>query len=217
MTKAGFADLRSRSALAATWLLAATLLSPAVALAQNAQGSAAGSPEQAAQPAQVPANAPASRSGSLFPAQPPPAESSGGFTYVFGRWWDDTRGKPGGLSTPPNGTGNAASAPGHEAATATQNLLKGAAQATKDAATALLRLPGMRVVEVHQACAIAPNGAPDCRSAAMNVCRAKGFTDGHPVNVQSSENCPPAVWMSGRHPTAGECPEETVVLMVACQ
>ena len=61
------------------------------------------------------------------------------------------------------------------------------------------RLSGCRarVIEVHERCAMAPNGAPDCRTAAANACRAKGFTDGHPVDVQSSENCPPAVWMSG--------------------
>ena len=103
------------------------------------------------------------------------------------------------------------------AAEATQDALKQAAQATKEAATALIRIPAGRFIEVHQRCALAPNGAPDCRSAAASVCRTKGFQDGNPINVQSSQNCPPAVWMSGREPAAGQCPQETVVLMVACR
>jgi len=183
-------------AQAVTWLLAALLLSAATALAQSAppatsaQGpSVQGAPQAAA---------PATQSPGLFPAQPPPADKPG-FIYAFGHWWDSTNANANG------------------AANATQEALNQAAQATKDAATALIRIPGARFIEVHQRCAVAPNGAPDCRSAAANVCRTKGFHDGNPVNVQSSQNCPPAVWMSGRVPTAGECPQETVVLMVACQ
>jgi hypothetical protein len=117
------------------------------------------------------------------------------------------------LSKQPNGTNRDVT---NGAAAATQDVLKGAAEATKNAATAIVRLPAARFVEGHQRCAVAPNGAPDCRTAAANVCRSKGFTDGHPINVQSSQDCPPAVWMSGREPAPGECPEETVVLMAAC-
>lgn len=191
-------------ALAAAWLLAASLSPAAIALAQdagppppNATGAAQAAPAQ---------TAPQTRG--LFPAQPPPAGKSG-FIYAFGRWWDSARGRIDDLKKQSNGAGNGA-------AEATQDVLKHAAEATKDAATAIVRLPGARFIEVHERCATAPNGAPDCRAAAANVCRSKGFADGHPVNVQSSENCPPAVWMSGREPAPGECPQETVVLMAAC-
>jgi hypothetical protein len=196
-----------------TWLLAASL-SPAamtVALAQTAQTaqtpapngpvSTPAAPAQTAPQAQAPtaqAGAPVSQPRGLFPAQPPPAGQPG-FVYEFGRWWDGAH------------TG------AHGAAEATQDALKQAAQATKEAATALIRIPAGRFIEVHQRCALAPNGAPDCRSAAASVCRTKGFQDGNPINVQSSQNCPPAVWMSGREPAAGQCPQETVVLMVACR
>ena len=192
-----------------TWLLAASLSPAAAALAQTAQppapsGAAAlpPAPAQVAPQGQAPAPqaaAPGSQPRGLFPAQPPPAAGQPGFIYEFGRWWDNTH------------------AGASDAADATQDALKHAAEATKEAATALIRIPTGRFIEVHQRCALAPNGAPDCRSAAENVCRAKGFQDGNPVNVQSSQNCPPAVWMSGREPHPGECPQETVVLMVACR
>lgn len=230
---ASFAKPRGLCALATTWLLAASLSPAAIALAQNAQvpspngtGAVQAAPAQPLQPP-PPAAAAAPQARGLFPAQPPPAERPG-FIYAFGRWWDGTRGKFEDLTKEPNDAAKGAAAASQDAmqgavtttkgaATATQDALKNAAEATKEAATALFRLPGTRVIEVRQRCEVAPNGAPDCRKAATNACRAKGFGDGHPVDVQSSENCPPAVWMSGREPIAGECPEETVVLMVACQ
>jgi len=204
---------RGFCALATSWLLAAALSPAAIALAQdvlppssNGAGAVRAAPVQPAPQATAPA-APQARG--LFPAQPPPSERPG-FIYAFGRWWDSTRGKFEDLTKHSNG-------PANGAATATQDALQNAAEATKKAATALFRLPGTRVVEVRQRCDIAPNGAPDCRTAAANACRGKGFTGGNPIDVQSSENCPPSVWMSGREPAARECPEETVVLMAACR
>jgi hypothetical protein len=94
--------------------------------------------------------------------------------------------------------------------------MRKAAEATKEAVTAIGRIPATRVFETRALCPLAPNGAPDCRVAATNVCRGKGFTSGDPVDVRSSENCPPAVLLSGRPPSAGECPTETVVLAAAC-
>jgi hypothetical protein len=219
---------KSRWPLAAAWLLVG-LLPAAVAFAQDGQQpppSAAGTAQFP--PAQAPASVPARGE---FPVQPPPAEKPG-FIYEFGRWWDTTRGKfsefgkqsdaaakeaaaatQGAVQGAADATKGAATA----TATATENAVKGAADATKDAATSIFRLPGMRIVEVHQLCSVAPNGAPDCRTAATNACRTKGFTSGRPMDVRSSQNCPAAVLLSGRDPSPGECPEETVVLMAACQ
>lgn len=222
--------------LATAGLLAAALSPAAIALAQNAQplpagaGAAQPPPAQPAQPAPqaaAPAAPEATRGRGLFPLQPPPAERPG-FIYAFGRWWDSTRGRFENLTKPPDDTAKGSATATQDAvhstapatggaASAAQDAMRSAAEATKDAATALFRLPATRVVEVRQRCALAPNGAPDCGTAATMACRAKGFGEGHPVDVQSSENCPPAVWMSGREPAAGECPEETVVLMAACQ
>ena len=193
-----FENPRRYRALALTWLLAAALSPAATALAQNPSPAAPANSPAAAQatPAQ-PHPGPAPQGRGLFPAQPPPAEKSG-FIYQFGHWWDSAHGAD-------------------AAAQATQDALKQAAEATKNAATRIIRLPAARFIEVHERCGVAPNGAPDCRSAAAVACRAKGFNGGNPINVQSSQNCPPAVWMSGREPSPGECPQETVVLMVACR
>jgi hypothetical protein len=195
-------------------LLIGMLAPAAIAFAQAPQSqsgiaAAQTAPSQPAAPSRSASPAPATvPPAGLFPAQPAPTQPrlGGGFIYAFGRWWDGAQGKLDDLIKQQNNP-----------ATATRDALSNAAQETQKAANALIRLPGLRVIEVHQRCSIAPNGAPDCRIAATNACRAKGFSDGHPVNVQSSENCPPAVWMSGREPVPGECPAETVVLMVACQ
>ena len=215
----GCGKLRSISAKAALWLSAlglwGVLLSGVAATAAPTDGSlppaaADAAAVQIAQQASAavptaPAPVPQAQSTpGLFPTQPPPAVRPG-FIYAFGRWWDTARGKLDDLRKQSNG-----------AAQATQDALKHAAQATKNAATVIARLPASPFIEINERCAIAPNGAPDCRTAAANACRSKGFSGGHPVDVQSSENCPPAVWMSGREPAAGQCPEETVVLLAAC-
>jgi hypothetical protein len=135
-----------------------------------------------------------------FPTQPPPAYRPG-FIAEFGRWWDETRGK---LDNP------------KDAANATQDAMRNAAEATKDAMTAIVRLPATRVLEMRARCELAANGAPDCRQAAANACRGKGFSSGDPLDVRSSENCPASVALSGRQPAPGECPTETVVLAAAC-
>lgn len=188
-------------------------------------------PAQAAPIQQAPP-APQAGPASASPAQPH-AEEKPGFIAELGRWWDDARGKLGALPPPPALPAPPALLPppgllpppalpappneaAKDAANATQNAVRNVAEATKDAMGAIARIPATRVMEVRALCPLAPNGAPDCRQGATNACRAKGFTSGDPVNVRSSENCPPAVLMSGRQPAAGECPTETVVLAAAC-
>lgn len=156
------------------------------------------------------------------PAQPEPsATEKPGFIAELGRWWDDARHKLGTLQPPPGLPPPPPLPPppddaAKNAAAATQDAMRNAAEVTKDAVNAIARIPATRVVEVRALCPLAPNGAPDCRQAAANACRGKGFTSGDPIDVRSSENCPPAVVLSGRQPSAGECPTETVVLAAAC-
>jgi len=181
--------------------LAAAALAPA-ASAQTVQqpASSVGAAQATPAPA-APAPAPQAQGApNGFPAQPPPTYRPG-FIVEFGRWWDETRGK---LDTP------------KDAANATQDAMRNAAEATKDAMTAIVRLPTTRVLELRARCELAPNGAPDCRQAAANACRGKGFRSGDPLDVRSSENCPASVALSGRQPAPGECPTETVVLAAAC-
>jgi hypothetical protein len=202
--------------------IALVAMASSAAWAQAVSPPATGAGPAQAAPAQPAAPAPQAQSapGSAFPAQPPGAEKPG-FIAELGRWWDDARGKLGALPPPPGLPPPPALPPppneaAKEAAAATQDAMRNAAAVTKDAVDAIARIPATRVVEVRALCPLAPNGAPDCRVGATNACRAKGFTSGDPVDVRSSENCPPAVVLSGRRPSAGECPTETVVLAAAC-
>lgn len=98
---------------------------------------------------------------------------------------------------------------------AAQDAAKGAASATMDAATSMIRLPGTRVVAGRQRCERAPNGGPDCQAAANVICVGKGFRTGRSLDMQSEENCPASAWLSGRTETA--CPTEHFVTRAVCQ
>ena len=100
-----------------------------------------------------------------------------------------------------------------DAATATQQAMKNAADAVVKSATS-------KVIEIHETCAIAGNGAADCASAAINACKSKGFSDGQPLDVRTAEKCNASLWLQGQGQqrlAAAECPVETVVLRAACQ
>jgi hypothetical protein len=102
------------------------------------------------------------------------------------------------------------------AAAATTDAVKNAMEATKNAAAAIVRLPNTRVVEVHEACVRAPNGAPDCAVAAATGCRGKGFTDGKPLDVRTAEKCEPKPFQPGQMPGM-QCAREAVVTRAVCQ
>ena len=88
--------------------------------------------------------------------------------------------------------------------------------AAKDAAGAVVRIPNTRVVSGHEKCAAAPNGAPDCVTAATKMCKAKGFESGKSVDMTTAEVCPPQVLLSGRN-SGTECHDETFVSRSLCQ
>jgi hypothetical protein len=100
---------------------------------------------------------------------------------------------------------------------AAKEAMKNAATATKDAATAIVRLPGTRAIEVHQACPKAPNGAPDCLEAAVDACRGKGFNTGKPLDVSSSEKCITTMWLSGEGQGGCRVETETMLARALCQ
>jgi hypothetical protein len=100
---------------------------------------------------------------------------------------------------------------------ATEQALKDAAQVTKDAATAVVKLPITRVFEFHDRCQVAGNGAPDCQTTATNACRTKGFESGQPLDISTSQECPARVMLSGRPPVEGECKDVTFILRAACR
>jgi hypothetical protein len=191
------------------------LLATAVLAAANgnvaAQDSQAPGPPAAAAPA--------------VPPQPPPAAQPG-FLHHLKVWWDDSialvdrgiKGTGGTVVDLNKKTGDVAKDVAKDAAAATQGAMKGALDVSKDAATTLMRLPNTRVVEVRERCEPAPNGAPDCVSAAVTACRGKGFNTGQPLDVRTGEKCDTtAALRAGQSPGKGECPIESVITRAVCQ
>jgi hypothetical protein len=197
-----------RVPVAAILLFAAVLSAAAVriAVAEDASGAGSGAVQQ------IPQN-PAPPAAGSFPPQPAPVEKRG-LLNDFGDWWDqsiaDFNAKMKAAGQKLQDFSSKQNNATKEAAAATQ-------QATKDAAAAVVNLPSTRVFELHARCTAAANGAPDCAAAATNACREKGFTGGQPMDVRTSQECPPAVIASGRTPAPGECRDETVVLRAVCQ
>ena len=151
----------------------------------------------------------------------PPAANKPGFLHELGSWWNgsvayfgaklkDARGKFEDL-------GKTSKEAAKGAATATQEAMKNAVDVSKDAAGVVVRLPNTRLIEMRERCDKAPNGAPDCATAAAKGCRAKGFTGGTSLDVTTAENCPAPTLLSRQEPAKGECPVETVVTRAVCQ
>ena len=197
------------------------IVTAGVALAQvQATSPAATTPPAAAQsaPPQPPATAsPAVTLPEQPPpsaAVPPPAPEKRGFFDEFSRWWKDGvadfNAKWKEQQTKLDDFNKKSAEAAKDAAAATQ-------QAMKNAADAVARLPAAKVIEIQEPCAIAGNGAADCASAAVNACKAKGFTDGQPLDVRTAEKCNASLWLQGKREATAACPIETVVLRAACQ
>jgi hypothetical protein len=104
-----------------------------------------------------------------------------------------------------------------DAASTATDAMKGAVEATKDAASAIARLPNMRVMQVNEVCERAPNGASDCGAAATNICRAKGFKGGAPLDVRTSSRCDPKPPPKAGEMPAVHCARESAITRVVCQ
>ena len=155
------------------------------------------------------------------PPSPPPAANRPGFLHELASWWDgsiayfsaklkDARGKVEDLGKTSNEAAKGA-------ATATQQAMKNAVDVSKDAASAVVRLPNTRLIEMRERCDKAPNGAPDCAPAVANGCRAKGFTGGKLLEVSSAITCPTPTALAQQKPEQVECPVETFVTRAVCQ
>lgn len=159
-------------------------------------------------PAAPPAPPPAAAAPGL-PPQPPPVDKPG-FLHQLKGWWDDSLGFFGkGLEKSGDVTKGAAGAAG--------DVVKGAVETTKNAATAIVKLPTTRMIDVREHCEKAPNGAPDCETAAAKGCRVKGFAGGHPLDVRTEKKCNTAALQSGQIPTEQDCSVETTVTRAICQ
>jgi hypothetical protein len=209
-------------------LVAAALMAAAgTAVAQNAPASPAGAantPQAAAPatppPATPPPATPPTQSGFILPPQPPPsgapaAASDDKKGFNLGQWWDDSvanfKAKWQEQQSKLDDFNKQSAEAAKGAATATSD-------AMKSAADAMVHLSTSKVIEVQETCPLAGNGAADCATAATNACKGKGYNTGQPLDVRTAEKCNASLWVSGQPPaTTANCPEETVVLRVACQ
>ena len=207
-------------------LLAMSLLAcdSAAALAQSgappssatAAAPAAPAGPQQTTPQSVPPLAPPPASADAPQALPAPAEKHGFFDDLS-RWWGDSiadfNAKLKEQQSKIDDFNKKSAEAAKDAAAATQQTMKNAADAIVKSATT-------KVIEIHEPCAIAGNGAADCASAAVNACKGKGFSDGQPLDVRTAEKCNASLWLQGQgqqRSATAECPVETVVLRAACR
>jgi hypothetical protein len=142
------------------------------------------------------------------PNPPAPVQDQGFFGNI-GRWFDQQADNfKSGLKNAGSGFKNL----GHEAGVAAKTTVDTA----KDAAGAVAKIPGARMVTGHEKCVLAPNGAPDCLAAANTLCKAKGFASGKSADMTTAEVCPAQVYLSGRNSGEG-CHTETFISRALCQ
>jgi hypothetical protein len=87
---------------------------------------------------------------------------------------------------------------------ATGQAIGDATAPARDAASAVVRLPKTGFVSGNERCAVAPNGAPDCATAAQALCRAKGFEGGRSLDTQT-RTCLPQATAAGGSFKLGDC------------
>ena len=91
------------------------------------------------------------------------------------------------------------------------------AKGVTDAAGTVARLPATNIVDGHEVCAVAPNGAPDCAVASLALCKSKGFARGQSVDITSAFKCPAQMYREGRAPNPQDCRDESFVSKAVCQ
>jgi hypothetical protein len=142
-------------------------------------------------------------------AQPAPQRE--GFFDALGRWFEksnaDFKSSLGKMKSSIEEFNEKAGKAAKDAVSAT-------ATATKDAGEALSKLPNTRIVDGRERCELAPNGSPDCRTAAESVCKAKGFGGGKSFETQSAQKCSARALLTRND---ADCSTETFVTRALCQ
>jgi hypothetical protein len=98
--------------------------------------------------------------------------------------------------------------------------LKGTQQTIQDlnqgTVETLSRLPVTGFATGHALCARADNGAPDCRTASDQLCQARGYKTGRGLDVETTENCNPRIFLPGYQRKDGDCRTDNYVTRAAC-
>ena len=102
------------------------------------------------------------------------------------------------------------------ATTTSKNIGDTAVDVGKTATDAVVKPLTSRIVSGRERCAVAPNGAPDCVTAAQELCKRHGFASGKSVDFTSAEQCAPTVYLAGRD-NAPACTTVTFISRAMCQ
>jgi hypothetical protein len=90
--------------------------------------------------------------------------------------------------------------------------------AMKGAGDALSRLTKTgAMVSGRTMCPAGADGTPDCKTAAEQLCKAKGFGEGKSLNTDSAEKCSAKVLIPGRRRKPEDCRTDTYVTTALCQ
>jgi hypothetical protein len=90
--------------------------------------------------------------------------------------------------------------------------------AMKGAGDALSRLTKTgAMVSGRTACPAGADGTPDCKTAADQLCKAKGYGEGKSLNTDSAEKCSAKVLIPGRRRKPDDCRTDTYVTSALCQ
>jgi len=73
------------------------------------------------------------------------------------------------------------------------------------------------MVTGRAACVVASNGAPDCKIGADRLCQSKGYKEGKGIDIDTSEKCPPLVYLPGHKRGPNDCKTENFVTRAVCQ
>ena len=73
------------------------------------------------------------------------------------------------------------------------------------------------MVSGRMACAVSPNGAPDCKTGADRLCQSKGYKEGKSLDTDAAEKCSPKAYIPGRRREPGDCKTENYVIKALCQ
>ena len=175
-------------------------------VAMSALLSAAASAQSVTEP---PPEAPVSAEPAPPPPDTPPNPAVPNPFGTLGRWIDDSLGQV------TSGWNNARATVGDFSERAT-DAAKGAADAARDAASTMVRIPTTSIVTGRGRCARTASGGPDCQTATDALCRTKGYSAGTSLHVQSEEKCPVWGWVKGEQPV-GRCGTETYVTSAMCR